>query len=111
MSDINQFIITGVVEEVLLDNKGWASIKTKTIRTLKDKEDQHIISTTIWGEKSGDLHAGDKVIIQGYLTGRNVQKKDGGHFIAESRMATVIKKIGGSEKQELQAVFDEEIPF
>lgn len=114
MQDINQFTVTGVIEELLPDNRGWVVIKICSHRKTKDKTDKHLLSITSWGENAGDIRIGDDVLVQGYLTGREIQKKDGGKFIAESRMALNIKKIGTktNEQDEKQQKFaDEEIPF
>lgn len=114
--DMNMFVVTGHVSEVTFDPRGWATITLFSNMKAKEGMKQQQLTFTCWGERLGDIQVDDDVIIQGYMKGNEVQKKDGGKFIAESRMISTIKAtntrntVANNEIGEQQCL-DDDMPF
>jgi hypothetical protein len=112
-NDINNFFVSGVVDKITHDNKGFSSVTIISNKATQVKSQVFTIPVIIWGEKAADIKQGDYVIANGYVNARMIARKDGsGSFASLSLVASSINKVGASKQTELQqATFDEEIPF
>jgi hypothetical protein len=112
-NDINNFFVSGIVDKMTHDNKGFASITVISNKTTQTKSQVFTIPVIVWGEKAADIKQGDYVIANGYVNARMVERKDGsGSFPSLSLVASSINKIRISKPSDpQQSSLDEEIPF
>jgi len=112
-NDINNFFVSGMVDKITHDNKGFSSVTIISNKTTQTKSQVFTIPVIIWGQKAADIKQDDYVIANGYVNARMVERKDGsGSFPSLSLVALSITKVGASKAPEpQQTTFDEEIPF